>query len=114
IRFDLVRLSCDELRRLAEIRGGEVELADRDVAVATMAIEPRLIRVALDGARVHVDRVAEPSKVGETAAQPDRGVGGRRVAIVFGLRFCEVGLEAGLRVAGRRRRDERLAKKRRR
>jgi hypothetical protein len=114
VRLDLVLLAGDELRRLLQIGDREIELADRDVAVAAMAVQARLVRMLRDAARVDVDGVAEASEVGEAAPQPDRGIRAFRIAIVVGPRPREIGLEPRLRLAGRRRRDQWLAEQRRR
>ena len=66
----------------------------------------------LDAARVGRDRVVEAPEVREAPAEPDHGIGASGIAIVVRLGFREIGIEARLRLAGRRCRDQRLSEER--
>ena len=79
-----------------------------------MAIEPRVVRMQLDRARIDFDGFAEPSEIGGPPAQPDRRIHVLRFLVVGLAGRCEVGFESLSTIRRDRRGHERLAEERQR
>ena len=114
IGFDLVRRALHQVGRLPQILDGQIELANRDVAVPPMAVQAWLVGMHFDGARVDFNRLAKAREIRRTASQPDRRVDVLRVAIVRGARGGQIGFELASRVGRHRRRHEQLVEERQR
>ena len=84
----------------------------RDVAMAAVAVQPRVVGVLRDALREHRNRILVAPQITEPAADPDDRVGVVRLRreVLFGLR--EIGFELG--ALGELDRIERLARQRRR
>ena len=75
-------LPLDQVCGLRKIGDGEIEFSHRDVAVAAMAQEARILGEALHATREDVDRLAIAAEVGGAPTEPDEGVGGGGVGPV--------------------------------
>ena len=108
-RLGLVLLALHERGGARQIGNGLVELPHRDVAVAAVAQQPRVVRVLREAAGEGLDRLAVAAEVGVAAAEPDRGVGAVGVLQELGRRRGEVGVEGLLprRASARGRRAAR-------
>jgi hypothetical protein len=97
----------DEVGRLAQVGDRAVELPQRDVAMAAVAVEPDVVGVFLDSARVRGDRLAEAAEIGLAPAEPDDGVGGAGVLGEVVLGPGQVRLQHVPPLGGDLRREER-------
>ena len=114
VRLHFVRTVGHERRCFRQICDRRIELADRDVAVTAMPIQPRVRRMSADGGGVDGDGVPEPREVGGAPPEPDRRVDARRVLVELRLRRGEVRFEPGPRLGRWWCGEERLSQQRRR
>ena len=71
IGLDFIRLASHQRGGLFEIGHGRIEIAHRDVSMPAVTIEPRIVRVQRDTARVHVDRFPQLSEIAESPRIPE-------------------------------------------
>ena len=95
-------LPRDELRRALEIRRRAIDLSHGEIAMAAMPIQPRVVGIERDAARIDVDRFADPAEVREPPGVPDDRIGVRGRMLIGGARLAQLFL-----VTLARRRDER-------
>ena len=112
VGLDLVRLPLRKRCRPLQVLDGAVELAHRDVPMAAMPVEPRVLWMQRDALRVHIDRLANAAEVREPACVPDDGVRVGRRPIVRRFRLCELRLVARPGIRRKRQRAQRVAKER--
>lgn len=75
VGFDLVRLAGDQFRGVFEVALRMHEVAGGDVAMATMAVQARVVRPACDALVEHGDRLLVAPQVAESTRDPDQCVG---------------------------------------
>src|SRR5687768_12554804 len=80
--------------------------------MTTMPVEPGILRMKLDPARVDVDRLAETSEIPEAPSIPYDGIRVRRRAIVRRLRFGELRFVSRFRIGREWKRTKRIAEER--
>ena len=93
ISLDFIGRAADEPRRAREISDRLIELADGDVSVAAMPVEPRSVGMRGDRAREGSDGLAESPKIREAAADPDRRVEAVGTPREVGARLIQIGFE---------------------
>ena len=71
VRLDLIFRARDQRNGMFEVGDRAVKFANRQVAVAPVAIETRIVRVFADAFREHLDRTPVVTGVCNSAAEPD-------------------------------------------
>ena len=84
VGLDFVRLAAHELCRALEIRRRAIDLSDREVAMAAMPIQPRVVGIERDAARVDVDCFADATQIRQPPGEPDDRVGVRWRMLIGG------------------------------
>src|SRR5688500_10983410 len=98
--------------RALQVRDGAVELTHGDVAVSAVAIQPRVVRMERDAARVDVDRLTDATEVRQAPPIPYDGVHIRRREIVRGLRIRQLRFVARLCLRRQGERTQRVTEER--
>jgi len=80
--------------------------------MAAMAIEPRVVGEALDAVAEDRDGLVVAAEIGGAPAEPDEGVGIRRVRGDRALRRIQLGVEPGAGGVAQRQRPQRVAEQR--
>jgi hypothetical protein len=112
VGLDLVRLAADELRRALEICCREINLSHGQIPMAAVSIQPWIVRVEGDAARVDVDRLPDAAQVREAPPEPDDRVRIRWRMLISGTRFSELPFVAFARRGGQRQLAKGVSKKR--